>query len=115
MGVYSHGYAFTPFLIHESQNGGANSTWTCLWTIMCRMRDHYGFWPQEMHIQLDNTTEDCKNSTTFAMAAWLVATGRCRRVRVFFLDVGHTHVVIDQIFGVVTRGLRGVRSSSWRT
>jgi hypothetical protein len=28
-------------------------------------------------------------------------------VHVFFLDVGHTHVIIDQIFGVVTKGLVG--------
>jgi hypothetical protein len=41
-----------------------------------------------------------------AMAAWLVASGRFKQVRVFFLHVGHTHVIIDQIFGVITVGLR---------
>jgi len=95
MGVYSYGHSFTPFLIHDSQTAGANATWTCLWTIICRMFEEYGYWPDEMHIQLDNTTGDCKNSTTFGMAAWLVATNRCKGVRLFFLDVGHTHVVID--------------------
>jgi hypothetical protein len=40
-----------------------------------------------MHIQMDNTTSDCKNSVTFAMCA----TGRCMRVHLFFMDdVGHT-------------------------
>jgi hypothetical protein len=27
-------------------------------------------------------------------------------VRLYFLDVGHTHIIIDQIFGVITVGLR---------
>jgi hypothetical protein len=107
MAVYSYGYGFTPFLIHDSQTTGANATWTCLWLVICRMFERYGFWPAEMHIQLDNTIGDCKNMTTWAMACWLVATRRCRRVHVFFLDVGHTHVIIDQIFGVVTKGLVG--------
>lgn len=40
------------------------------------------------------------------MAAWLVASGRFKQVRVFFLMVGHTHIIIDQIFGVITVNLR---------
>ena len=35
----------------------------------------------------------------------LVAAGYVQQVRVLFLMVGHTHVVIDHIFGVVTVGL----------
>ena len=41
-----------------------------------------------------------------AMSAWLVGRGFVGRVRVYFLDVGHTHVIIDQIFGVITVNLR---------
>jgi hypothetical protein len=34
MAVYSYGYGFTPFLIHDSQTTGANATWTCLWLVI---------------------------------------------------------------------------------
>jgi len=40
-------------------------------------------------------------------AAWLVQTGQFQRVRLFFLPKGHTHILIDQIFGRVTVGCRG--------
>jgi hypothetical protein len=62
-----------------------------------------------MHIQMDTTTSNCKNLVTFAICAWLVAIGRCMRVHLFFLvNMGHTHIIIDQIFGVITKAcLRG--------
>eukprot|EP00966_Prymnesium_polylepis_P145128 3351300-Prymnesium_polylepis.1 len=41
------------------------------------------------------------------MGAWRVATGRVKQVRIFFLMVDHTHIIIDQIFGVVSVNLRG--------
>jgi len=106
MAAYAYGFGFMPFLIHDSQTYGANLTWTVLWLALCRMRDHHGFWPDTLHIQLDNTTGENKNEYMIAMCAWLVASGKVKHVRVFFLKVGHTHIVIDHVFGVVTVGLR---------
>ena len=106
MATYAYGYGFTPFLVHSSQPMGANLTWTVLWLTLCAMRKHYGFWPTVLHLTLDNTTGENKNETLLAMCAWLVATGRIKQVRVLFLMVGHTHVIIDHIFGVITVGLR---------
>jgi len=61
---------------------------------------------QVLHIQLDNTTAENKNLVMVSMASWLVKSGKVKRVRVFFLLVGHTHIIIDQIFGVITVRLR---------
>ena len=106
MATYAYGYGFTPFLVHSSQKMGANLTWTVLWLTLCAMRKHYGFWPPVLHLTLDNTSGENKNETLLAMCAWLVASGRFKQVRVLFLMVGHTHVIIDHIFGVITVGLR---------
>ena len=106
MASYAYGYGFSPFLVHNSQHMGANLTWTVIWLTLCRMRKHYGFWPRVLHITVDNTTGENKNETLLAMCAWLVASGKMSQVRVLFLMVGHTHVIIDHIFGVITVGLR---------
>jgi hypothetical protein len=103
---YSYGYGFTPFLVHESQKEGANLLWTSIFLTIQAQYDKYRFMPKELWIQLDNTTKENKNETMRAMAAWLCATFKFQRVRVFFLLKGHTHVVIDQIFGVITTHIR---------
>ena len=106
MATYAYGYGFTPFLVHDSQYMGANLTWTVIWLTLCSMRKRYGKWPSVLHITLDNTTGENKNETTIAMCAWLVSSGKVKQVRLLFLLVGHTHVIIDHIFGVITVGLR---------
>ena len=106
MATYAYGYGFTPFLVHSSQSMGANLTWTVLWLTLSAMRKHYGFWPEVLHLTLDNTSGENKNETLLGMCAWLVASGRVKQVRCLFLMVGHTHVIIDHIFGVITVGLR---------
>ena len=106
MATYAYGYGFTPYLVHDSQKIGANLTWTVIWLTLCDMRDKFGFWPAVLHITLDNTTGENKNATMIAMCAWLVSSGKVQQVRVLFLPVGHTHILIDHIFGVITVGLR---------
>ena len=106
MATYAYGYGFTPYLVHDSQTMGANLTWTVIWLTLCDMRDKFGFWPHVLHITLDNTTGENKNETLVAMCAWLVSSGKVKQVRAHFLPVGHTHIVIDHIFGVITVGLR---------
>ena len=106
MGTYAYGFGFTPYLCDESVKHGSNLTLTCLWDTMCRMHDRHGVFPQVLHLQFDNCSGDNKNKYVFAFAAWLVFSGRVKQVRFFFLQVGHTHILIDQIFGVITVGLR---------
>ena len=108
MCVYAYGYGFVPYIVHNSQSTGSNLTWTVIWETICDMRDHYGHYADVLHLQLDNTKADNKNYTMIRMAAWLVKSGRFKQVRVYFLLVGHTHIIIDQIFGAITTGTRGV-------
>ena len=106
-GTFAPGFGFTPYLCHDSSVHGSNLVWTTVWDTICRMERHYGFTADELFILLDNTTADNKNKTMLGVCGWLVSSGKFKRVRVFFLMVGHTHVIIDQIFGVITVSLRG--------
>ena len=106
MAAYAHGFGFYPYLIHNSQKMGANLLWTVAWITLCKIRKQQGCYADVLFLVLDNTSSENKNEVMLAMAAWLVASGRFKQVRVFFLHVGHTHIIIDQIFGVVTVGLR---------
>ena len=108
MGVYAFGFGFFPFIAHDSLTFGSNLTWTAIWLVLCSMRDVRGRWPDILHLQMDNCSGDNKNFVTWAIAAWLVASGRVKQVRIFFLMVGHTHIIIDQVFGVITTGLKGI-------
>ena len=108
MGVYAFGYGFRPYIAHDSLKFGSNLTWTALWLTLCEMRDVRGRWPDILHLQMDNCSGDNKNFVTWAMAAWMVGSGKVKQVRIFFLQVGHTHIIIDQVFGVITTGLRRI-------
>ena len=106
MASYAPGFGFSPFLVHNSNHSGSNLMWTVVWLTIERMQKHHGYLPDELHLQVDNTCAENKNSVMLAIASWLVAIGLFKRVRVFFLMVGHTHIVIDQIFGVITKRLK---------
>ena len=107
MASYVYGNGFYPFLVHDSQFYGANLTWTVLWLTLTALYEKHGYWPKVIHIQLDNTKGENKNETMVAIAAWLAGT-KVQQVRVFFLPVGHTHILIDHVFGIITVGLRRV-------
>jgi hypothetical protein len=105
--TYAFGYGFIPYLSHESLHHGPNLVWTVIWLSICRLKKHYGGYPDLLFLLLDNTTGENKTEVMLAFASWLVGTKRVKQVRVFFLYVGHTHIIIDQIFGVITVNLRG--------
>jgi hypothetical protein len=104
--TYAYGYGFTPFLIHDSQIEGGNLLWTTVFLTLNEMYSHYGFMPRELWLQLDNTGKENKNETMRAICSWLCATFKFERVTVFFLIKGYTHVIIDQIFGVITTHIK---------
>ena len=107
MACFVYGNGFYPFLIHDSQKFGANLTWTVIWKTLCALLKKHGCWPEMIHLQLDNTTGENKNEVMIMLGAWL-ASVKVKQVRVYFLPVGHTHIIIDQIFGIITVGLRRV-------
>jgi hypothetical protein len=49
-----------------------------------------------VHVQLDNTCSECKCVVVLAFLCWLVHTGRYRRARLFFMEVGHTKTNLDR-------------------
>ena len=105
MATYVYGDGFYPFLVHDSQKMGANLTWTVIWLTLTELRRKRGYWPDVIHLQLDNTKGENKNEVMIMLSAWLAAV-KVMQVRVYFLPVGHTHIVIDHIFGIITVGLR---------
>ena len=107
MACYVYGSGFYPFLIHDSQKYGANLTWTVIWLTLSALYAERGYWPKIIHIQLDNTKGENKNEVMVMISAWMAGT-KVQQVRVFFLPVGHTHILIDHIFGIITVGLRRV-------
>ena len=54
--TYCFGYGFLPFLTHDSLMHGPNLVWTTIWLSICKMRKHYGNYPDVLFILLDNTT-----------------------------------------------------------
>ena len=76
--------------------GGGNLTCTVVYeTMLARAycgKDRGGL----VHIQLDNTCAECKCVVMLAFLCWLVHTGRYRRARLFFMEVGHTKTNLDR-------------------
>lgn len=52
----------------------------------------------EVYVQVDNTVAENKNNFFMATLGALVARGVVRTVIVYFMQVGHTHIKIDQTF-----------------
>ena len=104
--AYAHGFGLHIHLVPDYVDKGSNLTVTVMHLMVMAMVKSGRPTPDCIHFQLDNTTGDNKNNTVFAYAVWLVQCGFCKRVRIFFLRVGHTHIFIDHIFGTVTKGIR---------
>ena len=58
-------------------------------------------------MQLDNCNTN-KCSTVIVACALLVKLGICRKIKVNFLEVGHTHEDVDALIGSVVTKLRPV-------
>lgn len=52
----------------------------------------------DVFIQMDNTVSENKNNHIMGFLAAMVARGTMRTVTLCFMMVGHTHILIDQIF-----------------
>ena len=60
---------------------------------------------RNIYVQLDNTGSN-KNATLIVACALLVALGVCKKIKVNYLEVGHTHEDIDALIGSVVVKLR---------
>ena len=62
---------------------------------------------RNLYIQLDNVSSN-KCSTVFSALASLVLLGVCRKIKVNYLIVGHTHEDIDALIGTIVAKLRAM-------
>ena len=107
-GTFAFGAGARIWLVPPCIKAGADLTITIVHlAVQAALEQKGGVLPQELHLQLDNTSGDNKNEAMVLYAAWLVETGQVLRVRLFFLPKGHTHILIDQLFGRITVGCRG--------
>lgn len=86
------------FLAREALGGGPNLVCTVL---LLSLRAHIDLerpLGTKLHLQLDNTTAENKNSTVLGLVAALVAWGVFREASIFFMTVGHTYNELDAAF-----------------
>lgn len=86
------------FLAREALSGGPNLVFTVL---LLSLRAHINLGRPlgtKLHLQLDNTTAENKNSTVLGVVALLVAWGVFREASIFFMTVGHTYNELDAAF-----------------
>ena len=62
---------------------------------------------RNIYVQLDNVNSN-KCGTFIVACALLVALGICRKIKVNFLEVGHTHEDIDALIGSIVTKLRAM-------
>jgi len=107
--VLVHGRGVFNFSSHPHVNGGGgvNYTLECLMRTLHYLKadDSNPNW-RVLYLQLDNCSGSNKNKYMLAWAQALVDTGVFDEVVLSFLMVGHTHEDIDQIFSVISKGLK---------
>ena len=62
--------------------------------------------PQELVVFTDNTGRENKNNTVMRYLAYLVHRGMFRCTALLNLPMGHTHNILDQLFGIVAHRLQ---------
>lgn len=115
-GVLFHGGAITGdflslFTSSENIPSGSNQTIDALCRslfVLHQKRSAQGInvIPEDLYIQLDNTTKDNKNRFFMAFCVYLIHIGMFRRLTVNFLPIGHTHEDIDRRFSRVSVHLK---------
>ena len=106
MGVISHGRQSYLYTCPSHIAQGNNVSIQAIKEVLVDTRNREGRLPPVLHVQLDNTTKQCKGKFLMAFLADLVDKGVFREVHVGFLPVGHTHEDIDQIFSRISVYLR---------
>lgn len=80
---------------------GSNLICTAIHRALTRLfethRDHDPY-IEELFLQVDNCTGENKNHTLLGYLGSLVGRGVVGRVEMNFMMVGHTHILIDQVF-----------------
>ena len=86
------------YVASAALGGGANLVCTVLMlALFCHVRLGRPL-GRSLHLQLDNTTAENKNTVVFGVVAWLVQVRIFDEGVIFFMHVGHTYNDLDQTF-----------------
>lgn len=77
---------------------GSNLVCTTLYLELMRLVEKLNAPIKDLVLQVDNTVAENKNNFLMGFLGLLVARGVVGTARVLFMQVGHTHIEIDQIF-----------------
>ena len=66
--------------------------------------------PPELILWTDNTPRENKNSIVIAYLVTLIAKGMFRFTALMNFPKGHSHGILDQLFGIIARAMRSVRT-----
>lgn len=97
-GVLDAGVGMLIFIARAALCGGSNLVCTVL---MLTLAHHVAVGRplgRRLHLQLDNTTAENKNSTVLGFVALLVQWGVFAEASIFFMPKGHTFNLLDQTF-----------------
>jgi len=108
--VFVHGRGVYNYSSHPHVNGGGgvNFTLECVMRTLSKINNNSGSerQPRVFYLQLDNCSGSNKNKFMLAWAQSLVDVGVFDEIVLSFLMVGHTHEDIDQLFSVISKGLK---------
>ena len=71
---------------------------TVLYLQLMELVQEFGETIKDLVIQVDNTVAEDKNNYRLGCLGLLVARGVVSTATLLFMQVGHTHIKIDQIF-----------------
>jgi hypothetical protein len=103
IGAISHGRRRRAFMFVGSNrfNRRTNVTIEIVHRVLRATLEAEGGLPPVLHLQLDNTANQCKSHWLVGCLSLLVATGVFEQVTMAYLPVGHTIDEIDQLFSLV--------------
>ncbi len=64
--------------------------------------------PKELVVFADNTTRENKNNTLLQFLAYLVASAQFNLTALLNHDMGHSHNILDQLYGIIARSFQYV-------
>lgn len=111
-GVWAFHLFLNLFLAHEVEKHDSSFTCEVLAKTIEQVRDRAAklnmAMPKQLIIWADNTVRENKNNTVMLYLASLVASGQFQCTSMLNHQVGHTHTIIDQLFGVISRSFKAV-------
>ena len=94
------------FVANDKYNRRTNVTIEIVHLVLLETLEAENALPPALHLQLDNTTKQCKSRYLQGCLSQLVAQGVFEQVTMSYLPVGHTLEDIDQLFALCSGGVR---------